>query len=134
MLRYIKSASIVIALLVSIEAGAQTQPQEKKNPIEIAAEQADKLQLDLKLNRRQHFLADSVLQKNIAGVMEEFEKMQKGGMQNPESYREVQMKWIRKTEDAFQKFMTHEQFDRYLKISGVSSKERKKRTQQKSDK
>jgi hypothetical protein len=131
MFKCIKSASLVIALLFSCFANAQNQPQEKKNPIEIAAEQADKLQLDLKLNRRQHFLADSVLQKNIAGVMEEFERMQKGGMQNPESYREVQMKWFKKTEDAFEKFMTPEQFERYLKISGVSSKERKKREQSK---
>jgi len=134
MFRYIKSVSIVITLLICIHANAQTQPQEKKNPVEIAAEQADKLQLDLKLNHKQHFLADSVLQKNIAGVMEEFEKMQKGGMQNPESYREVQMKWFKKTEDAFEKFMTPEQFERYLKISGVSSKERKKRAQQKAGK
>ena len=131
MLRNISIGLTIFASLLCTFAMAQNQPQEKKNPIEIAAEQADRLQIDLKLDHRQLFLTDSVLQKNIAGVMNEFEAMQKAGMQNSESYRDVQLKWVRKTEDAFEKFMSKEQFERYLKISGVSSKERKKRAEKK---
>ncbi len=127
MLTKLKIFLTLIMLMTSMFSFAQNQSQEKKDPIKIAAEQADKLQLDLKLEYHQHFLVDSVLQKNISGVMQEFELMQRSGMQNPDSYREVQLKWVKKTEDAFEKILTPSQFDRYLKISGVSSKERKKR-------
>ena len=118
-------------MLIFSPAFSQNNPPPQKSPVEIAAEQADRLQIDLKLNDYQTFLADSILQANIAGVTEEFERMKAGGMQNPDSYREVQNKWRTKTEDAFEKFMTYEQFDRYLRISGVSAKERKKRLEKK---
>jgi hypothetical protein len=131
MFRNIKILITLLSLSLYLTAYSQEQNQEKKNPIELAAEQADKLEIDLKLNHKQHFLVDSVLQKNIAGVMAEFEQMQKGGMQNPESYREVQQKWFKKTEEAFKKFLTPEQFEKYLRLSGVPSKERKKRKQDK---
>ncbi|MDP3451432.1 MAG: hypothetical protein Q8R90_00630 [Bacteroidales bacterium] len=131
MLTKLKIILTLIMLTISMFSFAQNQNQEKKDPIKIAAEQADKLQLDLKLEYHQHFLVDSVLQKNISGVMREFENMQRSGMQNPESYREVQLKWVKKTEDAFEKILTPSQFERYLKISGVSSKERKKREKRK---
>ena len=114
-------------LLFSLCAFAQDPNQVQKSPVEIASEQADRLHRDLKLNDYQLFMIDSVLQTNIAGVMNEFEQMRKGGMQNPESYRDVQRKWQTKTEDAFEKLLTIEQFDRYLRITGVPSRERKKR-------
>jgi hypothetical protein len=62
--------------------------------------------------------------------MAEFEKMKKGGLQNPESYREVQKRWQDKTEESFFKIMTPEQFERYLKIIGTPKKERKKKLEQ----
>lgn len=126
-----KIFSLLISMLIFSPAFSQNNPPPQKSPVEIAAEQADRLQIDLKLNDYQTFLADSILQANIAGVTEEFERMKAGGMQNPDSYREVQNKWRTKTEDAFEKFMTYEQFDRYLRISGVSAKERKKRLEKK---
>jgi hypothetical protein len=118
-------------MLIFSPAFSQNNPPPQKSPVEIAAQQADRLQIDLKLNDYQTFLADSVLQANIAGVTQEFERMRLGGMQNPDSYREVQNKWRIKTEEAFEKFMTTEQFERYLRISGVSAKERKKRMEKK---
>ncbi len=127
MFRIVKLFTLIFSLFLAASAYSQNPQQEKKSPEQIAAEQADRLQRDLKLNDYQVFLADSVLQKNIAGVTAEFEKMQKAGMQNSDNYREVQLKWRRMTEDAFQKFMTPAQFEKYLKLSGVSSKERKKR-------
>ncbi len=124
--------TLLTAILIVTPVAAQNNTQQQKSPVQIAAEQADRLQTDLKLNDYQTFLADSVLQANITGVTEEFERMKAGGMQNPDSYRDVQEKWRRKTEDAFEKFMNKEQFDRYLRLTGVSAKERKKRLEQKS--
>ncbi len=123
----LKITLISFLLFLTIFTFAQDPNQVQKTPVEIASEQADRLLRELKLNDYQLFMVDSVLQTNIAGVMDEFERMRKGGMQNPESYRDVQKKWQTKTEDAFEKLLTIEQFDRYLRISGVPSRERKKR-------
>jgi hypothetical protein len=126
----IKGILTIFALSVWTGMIAQQQQQPQKSPVEIAAEQADRLQRELKLDNFQVFVVDSTLQTNLAGVMNEFEQMRKGGMQNPESYREVQKIWQNKTDDTFERIMTLEQFDRYLRISGMSNKERKKRLEE----
>lgn len=126
-LQSIKVFFTILAIATSITLTAQNQEQKQKTPIEIATEQADRLQRDLTLDDYQVFKVDSILQRNIAGVMDQFEQMKKGGLQNPDSYREVQKKWQAKTDDAFENLFTLEQFDRYLKISGMPNKERKKK-------
>lgn len=126
----IKGILTFFALSVWTGTIAQQQQQPQKTPVEIAAEQADRLQRDLKLDNYQVFVVDSTMQTNLAGVMNEFEQMKKGGMQNPESYREVQKIWQKKTDDTFERIMTLEQFDRYLRISGMSNKERKKKLEE----
>ncbi len=126
----IKFPAIVLTILlfaVSAGVNAQNQDQKQKTPIEIASEQADRLQIDLKLNDYQLFKTDSILQTNLTGVTNQFEQMRKGGLQNPESYREVQKIWQVKTSDAFEILFTLEQFDKYLKMTGVPTKERKKK-------
>ncbi len=115
---------IVVSLLLSANLLSQNRDMENKSPVEIAAMQAEKLQRDLKLEDYQVFLVDSVLQSNIEGSYKEFEKMRSAGIQSTDSYRELQLRWRTKTEDAFMKFMTREQFERYLKITGISRKER----------
>ncbi len=122
----VKSILLLLTLMVTFSLFAQDQPP-RKSPIELAAEQAERFQEELDLNHYQVFMVDSILQTNLAAVSKEFEEMQKGGMQNPESYRAVQKKWQKKTDDAFVKILTIEQFDRYLRITGVSGKERKRR-------
>ena len=126
-LQFIKIVFAILVLVFSLNATAQNQDQKQKTPIEIASEQAGRLQRDLKLNDYQVFKADSILQRNITGVVNQFEEMKKGGLQNPDSYREVQKMWQAKTDSAFESLFTLEQFDRYLKISGMSNKERKKK-------
>jgi hypothetical protein len=116
----------IITLLISANLLSQNRDMENKSPVEIAAMQAEKLQRDLNLEDYQVFLVDSVLQTNIAGSYKEFEKMKSAGIQSTDSYRELQLRWRTKTEDAFMRFMTIEQFERYLKISGIPKKERAK--------
>ncbi|MDD2420241.1 MAG: hypothetical protein PHO51_02045 [Bacteroidales bacterium] len=124
-----KGILTILAVIISGYVFGQEQPPQK-TPVEIAAEQANRLQRDLDLDYYQVFKVDSTLQTDLAGVMAEFEKMKKGGLQNPESYREVQKRWQDKTEESFYKIMTPEQFERYLKIIGTPKKERKKKLEQ----
>jgi hypothetical protein len=98
---------------------AQDQQQEKqKTPVEIASEQADKLQEQLKLNNKQLFQVDSVLQNNITGVTADFEKLKKGGRMSSEAYIQVRDSWQLKTEEAFKKILTEEQFKKYMIFIG----------------
>jgi len=67
-------------LIITSSAFAQNQQEEKqKTPVELAAIQADKFQLDFGLTDGQTFQVDSVLQVNLTGVYGEFEKMKAGG-------------------------------------------------------
>ena len=120
---------LFIAVLISISASvyAQNPQQTPKTPEEVAVEQALKLQTDLKLSDYQLFYVDSILQTNFVGQQQEFEKMRASGMQGQKSYEDVYNKWKAKTEDAFEKILNKEQFEKFLKLSGVPAKERKKR-------
>lgn len=122
------SLLIITILLSSTSSFAQYQNQQEekpKTPVEIAAMQADKYQKDLGLNDGQTFLVDSVLQANIGGVYADFERMKKGGVQTQESYRAVQELWMNKTDAAFKKIFTPEQYLKYEKLSGLYAKRMK---------
>lgn len=125
----LKSILLLITVLVTLSLSAQEQTP-RKSPIELASEQAERFGEELKLNHYQLFMVDSILQTNLTAISKEFEEMQKGGMQNPESYKAVQKKWQKKTDDAFAQLFTIEQFDRYLRITGVPGKERKRRVKE----
>ncbi|OFY39391.1 MAG: hypothetical protein A2X18_04650 [Bacteroidetes bacterium GWF2_40_14] len=125
--KFFSSISLLITTIflssTSSFAQYQNQQEEKpKTPVEIAALQADKYQKDLGLNDGQTFLVDSVLQVNIGGVYSDFERMKKGGVQTQESYRAVQELWMNKTDAAFKKIFTPEQYLKYEKLSGLYAK------------
>lgn len=108
-----------IITLTTITLSAQQEQQEKpKSPVEIAEAQADKLQTELKLNNKQLFQIDSVLQSNLTGVSAEFEKLKKGGVSTNDAYINVRDSWQLKTEEAFKKILTDEQYTKYLKYIG----------------
>ncbi|MDD2280199.1 MAG: hypothetical protein PHT23_01010, partial [Bacteroidales bacterium] len=94
----------------------EQQPQ--KTPIEVASEQAERLQKELNLKDYQLFLVDSVLQRNFTDLMNEIESMKVAGIQTRESYKSVQDKWTAKTDLAFEKIFDKEQFIKFLKMSG----------------
>lgn len=121
--------SVSIFTLSFITLTAQQEQQEKpKSPAEIAETQADKLQTELKLNGKQLFQVDSVLQSNLTGVSAEFEKLKKGGITSNDAYINVRDSWQLKTEEAFKKILTEEQFKKYMIFIGkMDSKGRMKK-------
>jgi hypothetical protein len=98
--------------------GQNQEQQPQKTPIEVASEQAEKLQKELNLKDYQLFLVDSVLQRNFTDLMKEVESMRVAGIQTRESYKSVQEKWTAKTDNAFEKIFDKEQFIKYLKMGG----------------
>ena len=120
---------LFVAIFISISAAiyAQNPQQDPKTPEEIAMEQAKRFQENLKLSDYQLFHVDSTLQTNFVGQQQEFEKMRMSGLQSQKSYQDVYDKWRQKTEDAFEKILDRGQFEKFLKLSGMPAKERKKR-------
>ncbi|NTV19571.1 MAG: hypothetical protein HGA83_09100 [Bacteroidales bacterium] len=98
--------------------GQNQEQQPQKTPIEVASEQAERLQKELNLKDYQLFLVDSVLQRNFTDLMNEVESMKVAGIQTRESYKSVQDKWTTKTDQAFEKIFDKEQFIKYLKMGG----------------
>ncbi len=109
--------SFVFALTFSTSIFAQ-EPPEEKTPQEYAAIETDRLIKELDLNSVQAFYVDSTLQVDYAGVKEEFDKMQKSGMQVAESYQVVRKKWSDKTMSSFKNVFTEQQYIKYLKVTG----------------
>jgi hypothetical protein len=110
--------------------GQNQEQQPQKTPIEIASEQAERLQKELNLKDYQLFLVDSVLQKNFTDLTKEIESMRVAGIQTRESYKSVQDKWASKTDEAFEKIFDKEQFIKYLKMGGKYKAYKKKSEKQ----
>ena len=98
--------------------GQNQVQQPQKTPIEVASEQAERLQKELNLKDYQLFLVDSVLQRNFTDLMKEVESMRVAGIQTRESYKSVQEKWTAKTDNAFEKIFDKGLFSKYLKMGG----------------
>ena len=115
-----KNSRLLLFILFSlsfVSLSAQNEPKQK-TPIEIAAEQADKLEKDLELNYRQVYLIDSVLQTNLTGAFNDFENMKAAGRQYNAGYQSVKEMWQKKTEIAFKSILSEEQYKKYLIIIG----------------
>ena len=112
-----KVVNCLLFLALTHQIYAQEQEQNPKSPVEMAIIQAENLQKELKLTNTQLFYVDSILQHNFVAMSTEFERMKKAGIQSSENYLGVQKIWNQKTEDAFKKVLTEEQFINYLKIT-----------------
>lgn len=116
------------ALSVCLSAFAQQQEQEKPDPLDFAEKEVERLERELKLEDWQTFYVDSILTYNYSELFREMEEMQKAHVANPDMYMTVQDKWMIRTEEAYKKVMTEEQWQEYLKQGGARIiKEREKR-------
>lgn len=116
------------ALSVCLSAFAQQQEPEKPDPLDFAEKEVERLERDLKLEDWQTFYVDSILTYNYSELFREMEDMQKAHVANPDMYMTVQDKWMIRTEEAYKKVLTEEQWQEYLKQGGARIiKEREKR-------
>ena len=97
---------------------AYAQQQEEKTPEEIAIEQANKLETELKLNSTQVFYVDSVLRHNYTELQAEIDKARSRGSQDANTYKTINEKWMHRTFDAFKAILDEQQYIKYLKMMG----------------
>lgn len=129
----LKSHILSMALLaVLFFAGVPAFAQEQKKPdvLSQAEQEADRLQKLLDLDDWQVFYVDSTLKHNYPAMVAELEELSAAKVSNSSMYLAVQDKWMEKTDSAYMKLFTEEQWTKYLKNgAGKAMKARAKRAE-----
>jgi len=127
----IKFAFAAAAALLCCNSGALPTPDDntkKKDPMEMASEQAEKMATTYELDDTQLFYVDSILCHDYAAMIAECEKLSKAKVENYDLYSTIQDKWFDQMDAAIKKVMTPEQWAKYMKQGGEKrAKERAKR-------
>ena len=106
----------------------QTPEQQEKLFRETVDKEVQRLSDMLNLEYWQEFYVDSILTHDLHARMEEIQSMQKAKVENTDLYMAVSDKWMQKIDDAYKRFFTQEQWDKYWKTTGKrAQKERDKR-------
>ena len=106
----------------------QTPEQQEKQFTEMVDKEVKRLSDLLDLEYWQEFYVDSILTHDLHARMEEIQGMQKAKVENTDLYMAVSDKWMEKIDQAYKRFFTQEQWDKYWKTTGKrAQKERDKR-------
>ena len=106
----------------------QTPEQQEKQLMETIDKEVKRLSDLLDLEYWQEFYVDSILTHDLHARMEELQSMQKARVENSDLYMAVSDKWMQQKDDAYKRFFTKEQWDKYWKTTGKrAQKERDKR-------
>lgn len=122
-------------LPVAAYAQEMSPEQQQKKLQETIQAEVDKLEVTLDLEYWQVFYADSVMTNNYLGMYGEVMELSKKKVTNADLYEDIKDKWSEATYQAFQKFLTPEQWDQYLKQGAAREKRaRDKRAEKKKNK
>ena len=118
---FMKSA---LCLLVSVMPQYFVQAQEPEEPdmIEIAENEADRLQNLLDLDGGQLFYVDSTLKHDYMAMREEMKRLEAAKVSNTSMYISVQDKWMEQMYQSYKKVFTEEQWNKYLKAGAQRDK------------
>ena len=131
-------AILAALLLVPTSAFAQEReltPEEQKKEKEMyeyLQKEIERLERVLNLESWQVFYADSILTHNNAEMTKELRALSQKKVSNYDIYYDVQYKWLDENYYAFQKILTPEQWQKYLKDgAGKAKKSRDKEREKK---
>ena len=131
-------AILAALLLVPTSAFAQEReltPEEQKKEKEMyeyLQKEIERLERVLNLESWQVFYADSILTHNNAEMTKELRALSQKKVSNYDIYYDVQYKWLDENYYAFQKILTPEQGQKYLKDgAGKAKKSRDKEREKK---
>lgn len=121
---------IVLAAALAVLPGTLSAQNREKAPSmqELAEKEADRLARLLDLEDWQLFYVDSTLQHDYAALDASLKELQDAKVGNTDLYVAVHDKWMEQTYLSLQRFMTPEQWQKYLKSgAGKEAKAREKR-------
>jgi len=106
----------------------QTPEQQEKQLMEYIDKEVKRLSDLLNLEYWQEFYVDSTLSYNLHERAREMQEMQKAKVENTDLYQAVSDKWMQRTDDAYKRFFTPDQWEKYWKNTGKrAQKDRDKR-------
>lgn len=115
----------VVMSLSFLAASVPMMAQEQNEPdlMEVAEQEADRLQTLLDLEDWQVFYVDSTLKSNYPAMHEELMGLQKAKVSNASMYQSVQDKWMEKIDSSYMTIFNDEQWKAYLK-SGAAKRQK----------
>ena len=121
-------AAVLALSFICSSVTAFAQEPEEPDMLEIAENEADRLQRLLDLNGGQVFYVDSTLKHDYQAMQEEMMKLQAAKVSNSSMYISVQDKWMEAIDRSYKKIFTEEQWAAYLKSGAAKlQKAREKR-------
>ena len=116
MKKIIASAVSILMLIPSLRAQQEEKipvtPEEKeKKLVEYIEKEVERLSSSLSMEYWQEFYADSTLSANLHGMQDELDKLQKSAVQDEKTY------------EAFHRFLSAEQWEKYLKQGALRAKQ-----------
>lgn len=124
---FVGAAALALSFICTSMMGF-AQEQESPDMLEIAENEADRLQRLLDLNGGQVFYVDSTLKHDYQAMQEELMKLQAAKVSNSSMYVSVQDKWMEAIDRSYKKIFTEEQWAAYLKSGAAKlQKAREKR-------
>ena len=80
-----------------------------------------------KLDEVQEFFIDSILQYNYRAMNDAFMETKKTGASNAETYQAISDDWMQRTDEAFERIFTEDQWKKYLKSTYGKEKQRREK-------
>ena len=128
------SKTLLLSALL-LQAGAATaiaqEQQEPPDMLEIAENEADRLQRLLDLEDWQVFYVDSTLKHDFPAMSEELMELQAAKVSNSSLYISVQDKWMEKIDSTYRTIFTEEQWGTYLKNGAAKQQKAREKRKQK---
>lgn len=121
----IYAAVIFLSMMPFADLSAQERQGKEPDVMEMAEQEADRLQRILDLEDWQVFYVDSTLKYNFPAMQKEFMTLKGAKVTNSSIYQSVQDKWMEKTDSSYMRIFNEDQWAAYLK-SGAA-KQRKAR-------
>lgn len=122
------AAALLALSFICSSMMAFAQEQEPPDMLEIAENEADRLQRLLELNEGQLFYVDSTLKHDYQAMQEEMMKLRSAKVSNSSMYISVQDKWMESIDRSYKKIFTEDQWVAYLKSGAAKlQKAREKR-------
>ena len=131
-------ALAAIAAVSVFSARAQEQPSspedQEKKLLEYIDKEVERLSSILDLEYWQEFYVDSTLNNNLHAMQKELMELQAAKVTNADMYSAAQDRWMESTYNAFNKFLTPEQWEKYLKNGAAREKKARDKRAQKAAK
>lgn len=115
---------------------AQQQDQQPKDVGEIAEQRAEKLTGLLGLEDWQRYCVDSTLYHNLKAMETRYRELTEAKVMGQDIYMRVQDEWGERTDSAFRKIFTDEQWDKYLRSGGqreIKARQRREKERRRAD-